>query len=335
MNKTIIKSIACRETVVEDGARWFQTFPPFGRYPAEGAGGLGKVKPGCEFVFDEASAKAVIDDFRAQREANPDWPGILVDREHFSLDPAKSSDAMAWAVDIRQAADGSIWTKWTFTPEGQKLWDEKILVNRSPCFSCSESKDGLELRPLSLISIGMTNTPFFSNLSALAAARAAEATNPEKGKLMEKLLEALGLAADASEDEALAAVNALKEKASAAEVKATDAEKACEEATKKADEAEAACRALKADAFIAAHKDQITDVAACREAYIAAPEATEKAFALCKAAPVIEPQQVLAAAKAVPEKKNDVMTGLAACKSAAERVDFVVKHAAEIAAANK
>jgi len=117
--------VTCRDFAPEC---WFQTFPPYGRYPALGAGGLDKKAKNAEFVFDEATAKTIIDNFHANREAHPDWPGILVDREHFSEDPEKPSDAMAWATDIRLDPDGSIWTKWDFTPSGRELWESKTLV---------------------------------------------------------------------------------------------------------------------------------------------------------------------------------------------------------------
>ena len=310
---------------------WFQTFPAYGRYAV---GGIIKDAPAdAEFVFDEAAAKEILANFRAEAK-KPDWPGILVDREHFSADREKTSDAMAWAKDIRQEADGSIWTRWDFTAVGRDLWEGKVLVNRSPLFACR--KEGKDYIPVALKSIGMTNTPHFTELSTLAAARAAEVNNHEGEIHMQKILEALGLAEGASEDEALAAIQGLKDKASAAEAQATEAETAKTEAEKAKDEAVAECRAMKADAFIAAHKDTITDVAACKAAYIENPELAEKLFAACKAAPAKPAQQILAQAKtAMPPKKSGVMEQLAACKSAEERCAFVMAHAKEIAEASK
>ena len=148
--------VSCRETSGEDGARWFQTFPPYGRYPVGGT--IEDAPDGAEFVIDEASVREVMDAFLRDAD-RPDWPGILVDREHFSTLADKPSDAMAWARGIRQAPDGSIWTRWDFTPEGERLWNERVLVSRSPYFIGVASDDGLEYRPARLVSIGMTNTP--------------------------------------------------------------------------------------------------------------------------------------------------------------------------------
>ena len=180
---------ACRDVKSDSAtnATWFQTFPPYGRYPV---GGTIKGAPAdAEFVIDEASAKAVMDSFNAlAKDAN--WPGILVDEEHYSLDREKSSAA-------------------------------------------------------------------------------------------------------------------LKDAASAA--------------TKAKEDALAECRKMKCDAFIEANKAKIADVAACREVYMASPEAAEKLIAACKA-PEAKPQTILAAA--CREQMLALPPG--------ERAAFYKAHAAEI-----
>lgn len=319
---------ACSEVKTESSGTWFETFPAYGRYAV---GGIIKgADPKAEFIFDEAAAKEIITNFR-EAMAKADWPGVLVDREHFSADREKTSDAMAWAKDIRQETDGSIWTKWEFTAPGRELWEGKVLISRSPLFACT--REGINFRPFRLESIGMTNTPHFKELSTLAAAKASE--NKEKEN-MDKILEALGLEEGSNEEAVLGAIQALKDKATAAEAKATEAETAKTEAEKAKEEAVAECKAMKADKFIEANKEKIVDVAAAKAAYIENPALAEKIFASCKAAPA-STQQILAAAKtkAPGSKESDVMTRLAACKSAEERCAFVMAHAKEIADAAK
>ena len=297
-----------------NSATWFQTFPPYGRYPVGGT--IAGAAKDAEFVFDEAAARSVIAAFR-EAAANPEWPGILVDEEHYSLDRAKSSAALAWAKDIRQDEDGSIWTRWEFTPRGRELWQSRTLVNRSPAFCCERS--GKDYRPVALSSIAMTNTPHFKELSTLAAARAAEVNTHEGEVQMEEILKALGLAEGASPEDAVAAIEALKQRASAAEETAA--------------EAEAKCRRIECDAFIEEHKSKIADVAACREAYMANPESAEKLIAACKA-PEAKPQTVLAAAKKTPDVPKD--GAVATCREQmlalppSEREAFYKAHAAEI-----
>ena len=318
MKNDTVTFAAC-SAVKEDAATkatWFQTFPPYGRYPVGGT-----VKDAADdavFVFDEAAAKAVMDAFKAAAK-NPEWPGVLVDEEHYSLDSSKSSAAMAWAKDIRQENDGSIWTRWEFTPKGRELWESKTLLNRSPAFACA--RNGKEYRPVELKSIAMTNTPHFSKLSTLAAARAAEVNKNNKGEIhMKKLMAELELAENASEDAAVAACKALKDRVSAA--------------TKAKDEALAECRKMKCDAFIEANKAKIADEAACRAAYMANPENAEKLIAACKA-PEAKTQTVLAAAKETPEVKKDGES-MATCREqmaalpANERAAFYKEHKADI-----
>ncbi len=302
---------------------WFQTFPAYGRYPVGGV--VEGAPPDAEFVFDAAAAKAVIAAFRAEQR-RADWPGVLVDREHFSADRDKPSDAMAWAKDIRQEADGSIWTRWEFTEPGRRLWDGKVLVSRSPLFTCVRA--GRDYRPVALKSIAMTNTPHFDRLSTLAAARAAEANTGTKGEIqMQKILEALGLAEGATEEDALAAIQGLKDRASAAEAQAT-------EAGKKRDEAVAECRETKAEAFVQANAGKIADAAAAKAAYVKDPALAEALVAACREGAPAKPQQVLAPARAAqPPKADGVMERLAACRSAQERCAFVTAHAKEIAEA--
>ena len=268
---------------------WFQTTPPYGDYPGGNITGKdGKPVENAVVRFDAPSVRKCVEAFRAEM-ARTDWPGILVDREHFSLDADHESDAMAWATDIRVADDGSIWTKWRFTPEGERLWRDKVLVCRSPVLALDDGPDGI-YRPKALKSIGMTNSPHF-NLSPLAAARkaAAEETKTQGDNMDKEILAALGLAETASKEDVLAAIKALKDKEAAAVAQATDAEK-------KAETAEAACRGFKADAFIAANKERISDVAKFREAYLKAPEATEAALALCRA-PAAKPSDTRIAAR--------------------------------------
>ena len=251
------------------------------------------------------------------------WPGVLVDQEHFSLDADKPSTALAWAKEIRRDDDGSLWTRWEFTEKGLKLWEGRMLVNRSPVLRLAKA-GGSRYTPVELQSIGMTNTPHFKELSTLAAAKAAAESTTNEGEIPmdPEILAALGLAEGAGKEEVLAAIKALKDKEAAAVAHATDAEK-------KAEDAEAACRGLKADAFIAANKERIADAAKFREAYLKAPEATEAAFALCKAAPAAKPSETRIVAREAKTPAATVGSGDASAKIAARSKavnDYLAAH---------
>ncbi len=302
---------------------WFQTTPPYGTYPAGGTvtGPDGKPVENAEIVFDEASTSAVMESFAAAAKTRG-WPGVLVDQEHFSLDADKPSTALAWAKEIRRDDDGSLWTRWEFTEKGLKLWEGRMLVNRSPVLRLAKAGGG-RYAPVELQSIGMTNTPHFKELSTLAAAKAAaeETTNKGETRMDPEILAALGLAEGAGKEDVLAAIKALKDKEAAAVAQATDAEK-------KAETAEAACRGFKADAFIAANKERISDVAKFREAYLKAPEATEAAFGLFRAQPAA-PSTVRIVARGAATPAKTPGTGDASAKIAARSKavnDYLAAH---------
>ena len=328
MNKHLSIFSACGAVREEPAANatWFQTFPPYGRYPVGGT--IKGAAPDAEYVFDEEAAKNIIDHFRAAAK-KPDWPGVLVDEEHFSLATDRSSAALAWAKDIRQEPDGSIWTRWEFTARGRKMWEDRILVNRSPAFY-SDKLGEKAYRPCELKSIGMTNTPHFDELSTLAAARAAEVNNNERNTTMNEIIQALGLTEGASEADCVAAIETLKTRASAAEAKATESE---EERQK----AEAKCRGIECDAFLEANKAKIADVAACREVYMQDPALAKKMLGACKAAEA-KPQTVLGAARKTPEIAPGKALGTCREQMAAlppkDRAAFYAAHKAEIDAGN-
>ena len=271
----------CLCRFVDNGGAWFHTVPQMGEYPGGNVCHKGERVKNAVIVIDREAYDRILSAFKSEKEKTG-FHGLLVDREHFSLDSDKPSDAMAWAKDIREDDDG-LWTRWDFTPPGQAAWDDKVLVSRSPVMIL-ERIAGNRFRPVRLESIAMTNTPHF-DLSTLAAARAAD--NPPPGDPpdghtqgdapMKKLLALLGLAETATEDEAAAALQALLDAQASAAQALADAETA-------RDEAQAACRAARCDAFIAAHRDRIADEAKFRLAYDAAPDATEAAFGLFKAA---------------------------------------------------
>ena len=301
---------ACREYREDPAtkAAWFQTTPPYGSYPCGDTvtGPDGKTVAGATLVFDEKSTSAVMEAFNAAAKAGG-WPGVLVDQEHFSLDHDKPSTALAWAKEIRRAEDGSLWTRWEFTARGRELWEGKMLVNRSPVLRL-EKRGAKEFAPAELRSVGMTNTPHFKELSTLAAARQTQTT---KGTEMDpRLLGELGLSEGSSVEDAIAAVKALKAQKAEAVQRATDA-------GKKAEDAQAECRGLKADAFIAANKERIADEAKFREAYLKAPEAAEAAIAACKATPAKKPSETRIVAREASTPAATVGAGDASAKIAA------------------
>jgi hypothetical protein len=249
-------NILKQEPKVEGGKTWFHTVPGVGRYPGVDLVHDGKTIKDTVTVVDRAGLDSMVATFRTLSPLDKSM-GVLVDREHFSLDTEKNSDAMAWATDIREEEDG-LWTRWEFTAPGRELYDGKILASRSPVFGLKKISDK-EYRAVSVVSIAMTNTPYFKMLSPFAAARAAG--NQERNPSMDKLIQLLNMDPGSSEEQVCAAVQAL-----------VDAN-----ATLTADSTamKQKCREDRADAFISANKGRIKDAAAFRAHYLKDPEAAE------------------------------------------------------------
>lgn len=156
----------------------------------------------------------------------------------------------------------------------------------------------------------------------------------------EEIIKIYGLPEDASDEDVANAVKAgaqAIDRIAGERTKAEEAETAKAAAEREKEKAVAECRALKADAFVAANAGKIADAAACRAAYVKDPALAEAVVAACRgAAEPARKQQVLAAARGgQPPKAGGVMDALAACRSAEERCAFAVAHAKEIAEANK
>lgn len=327
-NQCIFGCFTDNELNMVEKAAWFQTTPAYGEY--DGGGSIvdenDEVIEGAKVVFDEDCVKKIVEQFREAAKTK-DWPGILVDREHFSCDYDKPSDAMAWAKDIRVAKDGAIWTKWEFTPQGRELYETRTLISRSPVLRLEKASETV-FKPYRLDSIGMTNTPHFKTLSPTAAAKAAATNNPKGDtKTMDpEIIAALGLAEGATKEDVLAAIKAIQDGQAAAVAKATEAE------TKK-DEAEAKCRGFEADAFIAKNADKIGDVAAFKEVYVKDPALAQKAIGAFKAQKNPSATRIVAKTAQTPTGASDVVEGLAKCRTPQEKVAYATLHAKELAAA--
>lgn len=136
---------------------------------------------------------------------------------------------------------------------------------------------------------------------------------------MEKILSALGLGSDASEDDAVAAIDGLKKKIADNDAAALNAE---------------------AEKFADDNKDRIENRQAVVDLYVKNGKDVAEAFLAAFKAPEKAPgkpaQTVLNAKSGVtPGTVTPLREGLAKCKNAAERCAYVTAHAAEFAAEGK
>ena len=230
------------EAVTDQGEAWCH-LAPFGTFPRAKKGADGRITRTVQ-VCDRPAYEQLI-------AASPGE--ILVDYEHLSL--GDHSEAAAWCIKLELREDG-LWGLLRFTDKGEAAVRNRRYKFLSPVWTRTSKN-----RPGRLLSIGLTNTPFFelapiANKADLATA-GADADEPsgltrdeERNPIMDiaKLIAALGLPEDAVEAQVLEAIAALQNQ--------------IEEANKQALEKEA-------DEFVAANEEKIANKDTIREAYIA------------------------------------------------------------------
>jgi phage I-like protein len=155
------------------------------------------------FLFDEASQALVM---KQAADWGNDYP---VDYEHamgmpFAVDPALSGAAAGWfKPEIR---NGELWAaNVSWTPKASKMLTDREYRYTSARFHV-EGEGG---RIAELVNVALTNLPATKRMEPLITSRAGDPGKPQE-QSMKTLLVALSLAADATEAEALAAIQALK-----------------------------------------------------------------------------------------------------------------------------
>lgn len=274
---------------------------PFGEFKGllRGANADEKPRPFVQ-VLDRAAFGRILAAWNAKGA-----PEILVDADHTSTD-GRSTRAFGWASNLR-IEDGGLYADFKLTDTGAQAVNGREYRFVSPVFDCSR-----EGAVNALDSVALTNRPNLP-VSCVLNSNCAGDVNVEdqKGKNMEKIIAALGLAAGASEDEAVAAIEALKSRADGAEAKVLENE---------------------AEACADENKDKVENREAFVKLYVKNGRETALAFLACtkSAAPANPPQTVLNSRPAtVPGVKNSYEEGLAKCRNAAERVAYVTAHCGE------
>lgn len=306
----------------ESAPAWYHTLPPPGDYP-----GMTVVLPGQDEPLVDQTICIAASDYDVimaafqQDKASPDWHGLLVDKEHFSMDVSESSEAAAWVDDMRIDADG-IWTRWTLTALGKSLLDGDLYRMRSPVFQLAAipGRPGC-WRIIRLTGIGLTNTPFFVNLSSEARARGEQ----QKGAamLLATLRDRLKLDAAANEQVVLTKVGEILDKADA------DAQ-ALGTARARVTELETAQRGRDWDAFHAENKDKIADVETIKAQFLANPDVVLGLFKSLK--PAVAP---LAAGRRIGQDAQTPATEVTAHGAAKENNREAVRKLASSIAKNE
>lgn len=138
---------------------WYQ-LAPIGEFPHAGA----KVTQ----LVDAAACTAMANRFR-EDAARANFPGLLVDYDHFSMDTDKSSRAAGWIVNVEARSDG-LWGRINWTRRGLEdvqggdyrflspVWDRR---------DCEPAGDG-RVRPLRISNAAVTNDPNLKGIAPLS-----------------------------------------------------------------------------------------------------------------------------------------------------------------------
>ena len=241
---------------------------------------------------------------------------VICDFEHRFEDPSLTSDtsAAAWIANLAVDGERGLVGDLKLTDAGAAAVSSRRLRFLSPVWELDP--DG---RPARLRSVALTNKPNIPVACVLN--RAPQPVNQPveetKENQMDKLKELLGLAADASDEDVVAAVTALQGQVAQANKEKEDAE---------------------AESFAEEHK-AVCNKEALKKAYLLNKEAAQGIVAgLAKpekpAAPVIANKPALASLGKTPEVKANKSAADARAEMAAlppaEREKYFKEHAAEI-----
>lgn len=281
---------------------------PFGEFKGVLNKADGKKTPIVQHL-DQAAFERILNAWNAAGS-----PELLVDADHLSCEGG-STKAFAWASNLR-VEDGGLYADFKFTDAGRAAVNSREYRFVSPVFNCDENGEAVGLQ-----SVALTNRPNLP-VSCVLNREATGVTNVEDNKEtknMDKILSALDLGPDASEDDAVAAIEGLKKERS---------------------DAQAAVLKNEAEAFADEHKDKIENRQAVVDLYVKNGKEVATAFIAAVKAPATVPekpaQTVLNAKPGVtPVTVSPLREGLAKCRNAAERCDYVTAHAAEFAAEAK
>jgi phage I-like protein len=214
-------------------------------------------------VLDADAFGAMLDAFR-ETAAVPDFPGLLVDYDHFSLDLGKASEAAGWLVELG-IRDSALWGRIRWSERGERAVAGGAYRFLSPVFdrASAELLGADRVRPRRLLSAGLTNDPNLKGLRPLSNRNGGNPPpNQEAARMKQRLAEILELGPEAPETDFVAKVQELKNRAVQTQ---TDQEEL------------AALRRRNLEARIEAdieeHRDKIADAAQAREALLANREA--------------------------------------------------------------
>jgi phage I-like protein len=202
-----------------DPTGWFQLVPK-GAFPISRKEG-DAVRTYTQVVDDQAVNK-IVTAFTNRRAANLAYR-MLVDFEHFSHDTSKSSAAACWVTDMEARADG-VWAKGEWSDDGEAAIKNRRYRYLSPVWFPRQTQriDATRFRPVEVNDAGLTNKPnlgealqpFWNREEEFHGREATTATQTQGNTMKDRLILICGLAATATDEQIVAAVEAFKNRGS-------------------------------------------------------------------------------------------------------------------------
>lgn len=163
-------------------------------------------------VLNRSAADAIATRFRTAA-SKPNFPGLLIDFDHFSHDTEKSSRAAGW-IEAVEARDDGLWGQVRFSASGKTALEGGDYRLFSPVlgFSPRDYKEGERVVPVALLRGALTNDPRYKGMVPVSNRQESLATthNEQTTDAMDYksvLIKLLGLLATATDAEIQAAAD--------------------------------------------------------------------------------------------------------------------------------
>ncbi|HBA85384.1 MAG TPA: hypothetical protein DCZ95_14955 [Verrucomicrobia bacterium] len=146
--------------------------PPDNWYQISSLGEFKHNPTGFLQIIDEESCRAMVERFNAE-SGQPNFPGILIDFDHFSLDHDKPSEAAGWIAALQQRPDG-LWAQIRWTDKGEEAVRGGRYRFISPVFRQDECLNlgNNRIKPQHLVNAAVTNDPNISGMVPLSNKKA-------------------------------------------------------------------------------------------------------------------------------------------------------------------
>ncbi len=148
------------------------TLPADGWYQICALGEFAHNPTGLIQIMDEPACRAIMQRFQ-QEAAAPNFPGVLVDFDHFSLEQDKSSAAAGWITALDFRPGSGLWAQIRWSDAGLSAVQGGRYRFISPVWRQDECEPlgNARIRPRHLCNAALTNDPNISGMVPLSNSR--------------------------------------------------------------------------------------------------------------------------------------------------------------------